>query len=66
VSAGAAGQPVEIGTMGEGQEGTVAAGKFEGRPFRIRRMGATGRTVWVDWIGHGTGGVVNAMTLVTR
>lgn len=57
---------VPVGTLNEGDEGTVTEGKFQGRRFRIRSVGATGRTVWLDWTGHGTNGVVGAGTLVTR
>lgn len=60
--------PVMVGTLSEGETGTVAAdgGRFAGRRFRVRHIGSTGRTVWLDWTEHGTNGYVRATTLVTR
>lgn len=55
---------VPIGTLSKGDEGTVTDGKFNGRRFRIRSIGSTGRTVMVDWTEYGTKGTIFATTLV--
>lgn len=54
-----------IATLTTGDVGTIASGKFEGREFTVRTVGASGRTVMVNWTEQGTTGVIRSTTPVT-